>query len=88
MWPPSRRFLGILPPNILGMVNALEKRGLIVRHPHLRDDGAFGLHLTPAGQKLMRDAEKTATQLESEAASKLSAAELKTLIRLLQKIYT
>jgi DNA-binding MarR family transcriptional regulator len=28
--------LGILPPNIVGMVNALEKRGLIVRHASAR----------------------------------------------------
>jgi DNA-binding MarR family transcriptional regulator len=79
--------LGILPPNLVGMVNALEKRGLILRRPHPRDGRAMGLHLTPAGQKLMRDAERTAAQLESEAASKLSAAEVKTLLRLLQKIY-
>jgi DNA-binding MarR family transcriptional regulator len=79
--------LGILPPNLVGMVNALEKRGLIVRQPHPRDGRAMGLHLTPAGQKLMRDAERTAAQLEGEAAAKLSAAEVKTLIRLLQKVY-
>jgi DNA-binding MarR family transcriptional regulator len=79
--------LGILPPNLVGMVNALEKRGLILRRPHPRDGRAMGLHLTPAGQKLMRDAERTAAQLESEAAAKLSAAEVKTLLRLLQKIY-
>jgi DNA-binding MarR family transcriptional regulator len=79
--------LGILPPNLVGMVNALEKRGLIVRHPHPRDGRAMGLHLTAAGQKLMRDAEKTAAQLEAEAAAKLSDTEVKTLIRLLQKVY-
>lgn len=79
--------LGILPPNLVGMVNALEKRGLILRQPHPRDGRAMGLHLTPAGQKLMRDAERTAAQLEAEAASKLTAAEVKTLIRLLQKVY-
>jgi DNA-binding MarR family transcriptional regulator len=47
----------------------------------------MGLHLTAAGAKLMRDAEKTASQLESEAAGKLTAAEVKTLIRLLKKVY-
>jgi DNA-binding MarR family transcriptional regulator len=79
--------LGILPPNLVGMVNALEKRGLIMRQPHPRDGRAMGLHLAPAGQKLMRDAERTAAQLESEAAAKLTPAEVKTLIRLLQKVY-
>jgi DNA-binding MarR family transcriptional regulator len=79
--------LGILPPNLVGMVNNLEKRGLIVREPHPRDGRAMGLHLTPAGQKLMRDAERTASQLEADAASRLTPAEVKTLIRLLKKVY-
>ena len=79
--------LGILPPNLVGMVSNLEKRGLIARQPHPHDGRAMGLHLTPAGQKLMRDAERTAAQLESEAAAKLTGNEVKTLIRLLKKVY-
>ena len=79
--------LGILPPNLVGMVNALEKRSLVERRPHPRDGRAVGLHLTPAGQKLMRDAEKTAAELEAQAASRLTATETRTLIRLLKKIY-
>jgi DNA-binding MarR family transcriptional regulator len=80
--------LGVLPPNLVGMINALEKRNLILRKPHPRDGRAVGLHLTAAGQKLMRDAERTAVELESEAvASRLSASEAKTLIRLLKKVY-
>jgi DNA-binding MarR family transcriptional regulator len=79
--------LGIQPPNLVGMVGALERRGLIERHPHPHDGRAMGLHLTAAGQKLMRDAEKTASRLESDVGSRLSAAEVKTLIRLLKKVY-
>ena len=79
--------LGILPPNLVGMINALEKRELIVRRPHPHDGRAMGLHLTQSGQKLMRDAERTATRLETEVADRLSAAEARTLIRLLKKIY-
>jgi DNA-binding MarR family transcriptional regulator len=79
--------LGILPPNLVGMINALEKRELILRKPHPRDGRAMGIHLTAGGQKLMRDAERTAAELEARAASRLSAAETKTLIRLLKKIY-
>jgi DNA-binding MarR family transcriptional regulator len=79
--------LGILPPNLVGMVNALEKRGLIVRQPHPRDGRAMGLHLTPGGRKLMRDAERTAAELEAHAASRLSATEVKNQIRRLQKVY-
>ena len=79
--------LGILPPNVVGMVNALEKRQLITRTPHPRDGRAMGLHPTTAGQKLMHGAERTAVQLETEVAGRLSAGEAKTLIRLLKKIY-
>jgi DNA-binding MarR family transcriptional regulator len=79
--------LGILPPNLVGMVNALEKRELLTRKPHPRDGRAMGLHLTSMGQKLIRDAEKTAASLESEVGARLSPAELQTLIRLLKKLY-
>jgi DNA-binding MarR family transcriptional regulator len=79
--------LNILPPNLVGMVNALARRGLIQRLPHPRDGRALGLHLTPEGQALMRAAECTASDLETEATGRLSAAERKTLIRLLRKVY-
>jgi DNA-binding MarR family transcriptional regulator len=79
--------LGILPPNLVGMVNALEKREVLERRPHPRDGRAMGLHLTPAGHKLMRDAEKTAAALEAEVSARLSPSELQTLIRLLKKVY-
>jgi DNA-binding MarR family transcriptional regulator len=79
--------LGILPPNLVGMINNLESRALIQRQPHPNDGRAMGLHLTAAGKKLMREAERTAADLEAQAASRLSAAEVKTLIRLLKKIY-
>lgn len=80
--------LNILPPNLVGMINTLEKRELIVRKPHPSDRRILGLHLSDAGGKLMKNAEQTAKELENDAASKLSASERKTLTRLLQKIYT
>ena len=79
--------LGILAPNLVGMVNAMEKRTLIIRRPHPHDGRAMGLHLTATGQQMMRDAEKTAARLEVETTSRLSAAERKTLMLLLKKIY-
>jgi DNA-binding MarR family transcriptional regulator len=79
--------LDILPPNLVAMIDTLERRELIARKPHPRDGRAFGLHLTTIGKKLMRDAEITASELESQATAKLSATERKTLHRLLQKIY-
>jgi DNA-binding MarR family transcriptional regulator len=79
--------LGILPPNLVGMINALEKRQIIARQPHPTDGRALGLHLTEGGAKLMRDAERTAAQLEAEVARRLTPTEGKTLIRLLKKVY-
>lgn len=79
--------LGILPPNLVGLVNHLEKRELIERLPHPRDGRAMGLHCTATGTKLIRAAEKTASELESEVASRLTAAEQRTLLKLLRKVY-
>lgn len=79
--------LNILPPNLVGMIHALEKRGVIERRPHPHDGRAMGLHLTASGGQLMREAEHTASELETTATARLTAAERKTLIRLLQKIY-
>lgn len=79
--------LGLLPPNLVGMINTMEKRGLIERHPHPIDRRAVGLRLSDVGCQLMAKAEVTATQLERHATAKLTAAESKTLLRLLRKIY-
>ena len=80
--------LNILPPNLVGMINTLEKRELILRKPHPSDGRVVGLHLSDVGSKLMKNAEQTAKELEGDASSKLTATERKTLMRLLQKIYT
>ena len=79
--------LSILPPNLVGMVNALEGRALLERKPHPNDRRAQGLHIAVTGQAIMGQARKTAVQLEREATRRLSAAERKTLMQLLQKIY-
>ena len=79
--------LGVLPPNLVAIVGSLEKRSLIERQPHPHDGRATGLHLTPQGETLVRHAEATAAELEIEATARLTAAERRTLIRLLQKVY-
>lgn len=79
--------LNVLPPNLVGLIASLERRGLIERHPHPSDGRAMGVHLTPAGVELTAQAEHTAAQLEVDATARLTGAERKTLIRLLQKIY-
>ena len=79
--------LNLLPPNLVGKIGALERRGLLQRHPHPLDGRAQSLLLTAEGQALMREAESAASQLELEATPALSAAERRTLIRLLQKVH-
>ena len=79
--------LGILPPNLVGLVSTLERRGLVARQPHPTDRRAVGLHLTAEGRTLMRTADRAAAEIEAGVASRLSAAESRTLIRLLRKVY-
>jgi DNA-binding MarR family transcriptional regulator len=79
--------LGILPPNFVGLLSSLEKRELVQRLQHPRDKRAMALQLTDQGKKLMLQAEQTAHTLELDASARLTAAERKTLIALLQKIY-
>ena len=79
--------LGILAPNMVGMLNALEKRGLITRLPHPHDGRAMGLHPTDTGLELMKKAEATASELEMNIGSKLTPNQVQTLVTLLQKIY-
>lgn len=79
--------LDILPPNLVGMIKSLDKRGLIERRAHPTDRRAQGLHLSPAGKKLQKSAQATATQLEIDVASRLTAKELNTLKVLLSRVY-
>lgn len=80
--------LDILPPNLVGLIKSLDKRGLIERHPHPTDRRAQGLHLSPAGKKLQKSAQTIVTTLESDVAGRLTAKELDTLKTLLRKVYT
>jgi len=79
--------LNILPPNLVGLIQSLESRGLIERKPHPTDGRALGLHPTAKGLSLMQQAEVTASELEIDASSKLTASQRQTLVQLLQKIY-
>ncbi|MNV90940.1 Multiple antibiotic resistance protein MarR [compost metagenome] len=72
---------------MVGLIASLERRGLIERRPHPSDGRAMGVHLTLEGVELTAQAEQTAAHLEEDATARLTAAERKTLIRLLQKVY-
>jgi DNA-binding MarR family transcriptional regulator len=79
--------LNILPPNLVGLIQALDGRGLIERLPHPHDGRAVGLHPTGIGIELMAEAEATASELERNVGGKLTPNQTQTLVTLLQKIY-
>ena len=79
--------LDILPPNLVGLIQLLETRGLIERKPHPYDGRAVGIHPTDEGEALMMKAEVTAKELEMNVGSKLTPNQVQTLVTLLQKIY-
>ncbi len=79
--------LNILPPNLVGLIQILETRGLIERKPHPHDGRAVGIHPTDEGEALMMEAEVTAKELEMNVGSKLTPNQVQTLVTLLQKIY-
>ncbi|MBU4323897.1 MAG: MarR family winged helix-turn-helix transcriptional regulator [Gammaproteobacteria bacterium] len=79
--------LDILPPNRVGMIKSLDKRGLIERKPHPSDRRAQGLHLSAEGKRLQKQAQTTATRLEHDVSHALTPAELETLNTLLRKVY-
>ena len=79
--------LNILPPNLVGLVQSLESRGLLERLPHPHDGRAMGLHPTDKGLELMEKAEATASELEMNIGSKLTPTQVQNLVTLLQKIY-
>ena len=79
--------LDILPPNLVGLIQLLETRGLIERKPHPYDGRAVGIHPTNEGEALMMKAEITAKELEMNVGSKLTPNQVQTLVTLLQKVY-
>lgn len=79
--------LGLLPPNLVNMLQQLEQRQLVERRPHPTDGRAVSLHLTAHGHDMMQEAETTAYQLEIEATSALTDTQRSTLRRLLKQVY-
>jgi DNA-binding MarR family transcriptional regulator len=78
--------LHISPSWMVAIVDELERRELLERRPHARDRRVRNLHLTAAGKKLLRQAERQAQQLDLQVTAPLSAAELQQLFELLQRV--
>jgi DNA-binding MarR family transcriptional regulator len=77
----------VSPPNLAILLDRLEERGLLLRQRNPLDKRSQTLALTPAGARLCARAEKTASELERDATTMLTAVERAQLIALLQKIF-
>ena len=81
------RALGVLPPNLVSVINALEKRSAVVRRPNVNDKRSEILQITATGKKLIEKAQKVALASDLDATQRLTARERTTLTRLLKKLY-
>ena len=78
--------LHISPSWMVAVVDELEKRGLLERRSHARDRRVRNLHLTAAGKKLLKQAERQAEQFDREVAEQLGEAERERLLDLLDRV--
>jgi DNA-binding MarR family transcriptional regulator len=78
--------LRISPSWMVAIVDELERRELLARRPHARDRRVRNLHLTAAGKKLLRQAERQARRFDRQVTDSLSEAELQQLLKLLDRV--
>lgn len=71
---------------MVSVVDELERRELLARKPHDRDRRIRNLHLTGAGKKLLRQAERRAQEFDGQVTEPLSEAELRQLLDLLDRV--
>jgi DNA-binding MarR family transcriptional regulator len=78
--------LHISPSWMVAIVDELERRELLERRPHASDRRIRNLHLTPAGKKLLKQAERNARQFDRQVTEPLTEAEVQELLELLQRV--
>jgi len=78
--------LGTARSGAMLLTNWLEGRGLAERR-HRRDDGrAWGLYLTPRGERVLDRLRRRVRAQDQRFAARLAGAERRTLLRLLEKL--
>ncbi|WP_067546708.1 MarR family winged helix-turn-helix transcriptional regulator [Nocardia crassostreae] len=77
--------LGIHRNVMVGLVDDLEKRGLVERRKHPTDRRAHAVHLLPAADEVLDRAEELVTGLDAELLAPLEPAERAQLVELLQR---
>jgi DNA-binding MarR family transcriptional regulator len=71
---------------VVALVDDLEQRGLAQRRRDPADRGAYTLHLTPAGRKMLARLGRVAEEHEAELLTALNASERRQLISVLQRV--
>jgi DNA-binding MarR family transcriptional regulator len=78
--------LHISPSWMVAIVDDLERRELLERRPHASDRRVRNLHLTAAGKRLLRQAERKAQEFDGLVSGPLSEPETAQLLELLQRV--
>ncbi|KJH83311.1 MarR family winged helix-turn-helix transcriptional regulator [Stutzerimonas stutzeri] len=79
--------LAIEPPQVVTLLNKLEKLGLALRVRCKPDKRSYGIFLSKAGETLLKQLKEVAAQSDREATAALDDAERQQLLQLLHKIY-
>ena len=81
------RALGIDRSTLVPILDRLQARGLLLRHRSPTDGRTHALALTPVGEKALARFARLVRTHEKRIASRLSSAETRTLIDLLEKVH-
>jgi len=79
--------LAIEPPQVVTLLNKLEKLGLAVRVRCKPDKRSYGIFLSKAGETLLKQLKQIASASDREATAALDDSERQQLLQLLHKIY-
>ena len=80
------RMLAIEPPQLVPLLNKLEKLGLAVRVRCKPDKRSYGIFLSKTGEQQLKVLKMVAAQSDRDATSMLSDEEREHLLHLLQRI--
>jgi MarR family transcriptional regulator, lower aerobic nicotinate degradation pathway regulator len=78
--------LGVFQPAMVTLVNDLEAMGLVRRQPHATDRRAVEVHLLPAGEQRIAQADEVSRRASDEFFAPLTAAQRRTFHELLAKL--
>ncbi|MEW4570023.1 MarR family transcriptional regulator [Tautonia sp. JC769] len=79
-------FICIDRTSMVGLMDEMEQRGLVQRHPDPTDRRVHRIHLTESGQDLFQRANDTVEEVENEVLGPLSEQERLLLKSMLQRI--